>query len=150
MLTKLPPIEKVYEAYSALADDRVRIKEHTAEVDSSDRTKHYTVAWDDTSYTSDDNATYWAGYPGYPVLAVLMKQGLLPCNSKIIPLLADVDWKQLNTAYKRNYAKAAAFLFESRSLDADYLRQDAEQVLDELRCLDITVSRGRRRSADKK
>ena len=84
-MEKLPPIEKIFEAYSALADGRVTISEDTEEahIASSDGAKHYTVRWEGSHYTSNDSATYWAGYPGYPVLAVWMKQGILPVNEAI-------------------------------------------------------------------
>lgn len=46
-MEKIGPIEKVYEAYSAIADERVRISadESSALVESSDRQKSYTVTW---------------------------------------------------------------------------------------------------------
>ena len=77
MLEKTGPIEKIYEAYTAIADDRITMHEDHAEVFSSDRSKSYTVSWKDNAYSSDDSATYWQGYPGYPVIAVLMLQGRL-------------------------------------------------------------------------
>ena len=46
-MEKLPPIAKVYEAYSALADDRIVVKEQEALVDSSDYAKMYTVRFHD-------------------------------------------------------------------------------------------------------
>ena len=42
-MQKLPPIEKFYEAYSALADDRVNMGENEATVTSSDGAKAYKV-----------------------------------------------------------------------------------------------------------
>ena len=38
-MLKLPPIEKIPKAYSAIADNRVVMSEHSALVDSSDYTK---------------------------------------------------------------------------------------------------------------
>ena len=55
-MEKLPPIEKIYEAYSALADNRIHMGETSAEVTSSDGTKSYKVAWKDNTYSSTDNA----------------------------------------------------------------------------------------------
>ena len=46
-MEKLPPIEKIYEAYSALADQRVSMGEGTAAVTSSDGAKKYRVEWQD-------------------------------------------------------------------------------------------------------
>ena len=73
-MEKLPPIEKVYEAWSAVADGRVALHpdERRAAIASSNGAKTYTVAWNEngSTYSSNDNATYWQGYAGYPVIAV--------------------------------------------------------------------------------
>lgn len=71
-MNKLPPIEKIPEAYSAIADHRIEMSENSAVVDSSDKTKRYTVTWNDDLYTSNDNASIWQGYAGYPMIAVLI------------------------------------------------------------------------------
>lgn len=86
-MEKLPPLQKIYEAWSALADGRVEMGEDTADVASSNGAKHYTVSWTEDTYSSNDNASYWQGYAGYPVLAVLMKQGKLPCADMLVPPL---------------------------------------------------------------
>ena len=74
-MEKMPPVEKIYEAWSAVADGRVTIDDaaRKATVVSSDRTREYTVSWSDDGsvYNSNDNATYWRGYAGYPVIAVM-------------------------------------------------------------------------------
>ena len=49
-MEKLPPIEKIYEAYSALADNRIKISEDFADVLSSDSAKSYKVMWKDNTY----------------------------------------------------------------------------------------------------
>ncbi len=79
-MEKNPPIEKIYEAYSAIADGRVTLCVGEAAVRSSNGQKEYLVTWDDRVYTSNDSATYWQGYAGYPVIAVLLLQGELPLN----------------------------------------------------------------------
>ena len=71
---KSPPKAKVYEALSAVADGRVTLMGgEKAEVVSSDGTKTYHVEWspDSNQITSNDNASYWQGYLGYPIIAVL-------------------------------------------------------------------------------
>ena len=95
---KMPPAEKILEAYSAIADKRIIMHENSAEVSSSDGTKTYTVEWDGNTYASSDPATYWQGYPGYPVLAVLMKQGKLPLDEEAVASMAHIPWKKLNDA----------------------------------------------------
>ena len=141
----MPPIEKVYEAWSAIADERVELKTDAGEacVTSSDGSKHYTICWQDTHYTSNDRATYWAGYPGYPVLAVWMKQGILPLNEEMAGQFRGIDWNELNRQYRRNYAKAAAFVMEQNHLDAEKARQEAQRVMDVLKDLNLTTGRGK-------
>ena len=56
-LWKLPPIEKIPEAYGAIADGRVSMKNSSAEVVSSDGSKTYHVRWADGFYSSDDNGS---------------------------------------------------------------------------------------------
>lgn len=58
VMEKLPPIEKIYEAYSAIADGRVTLGDGQAKVTSSDGAKTYTVSWNESEYRSNDNATY--------------------------------------------------------------------------------------------
>ena len=143
---KMPPKEKVLEAYSAIADGRVRMEEGKASVLSSDRTKEYTVMWQGPMYASDDNATYWQGYPGYPVIAVLLLQGKLTCRKDLMEPLKNIPWKQLNDRYKRNYAKAAEEALSAIDSKKEILAY-AELNNKELAALDITI---RRRLPDRK
>ena len=95
---KMPPKEKILEAYSAIADKRIEMHENSAEVHSSDASKTYLVEWDGDTFASSDPATYWQSYPGYPVLAVLLKQGRLPLDEELIQPMAGIPWKKLNDA----------------------------------------------------
>lgn len=67
-----------------------------AEVTSSNGAKTYTVNWDDDVYHSNDNASYWQGYAGYPVIAVLMLQEKLPYDQKLANNFANVNWNEIN------------------------------------------------------
>lgn len=78
MMKKFPPIEKILEAYTAIADGHVKLENDQALVTSSNEAKTYIVTFHDNTYTSNDNASYWQGYLGYPGIAVLMLQGKLP------------------------------------------------------------------------
>ena len=71
-MEKLPPIAKVYEAYSALADDRIVVKEQEALVDSSDYAKMYTVRFHDDDVSINDNSNVWQHYQCYTILALWM------------------------------------------------------------------------------
>ena len=145
MLDKLPPIEKIYEAYSAIADDRIILHADHAAVLSSDRSREYTIAWDGNIYTSDDNATYWQGYAGYPVIAVLMKQEKLPLDMRIASHFTGINWAELNAKYKRDYAKAATAVLDSLECshsEKEQIRTELHCVYEAIQLLDIKVKRG--------
>lgn len=166
-MKKLPPIEKIYEAYSAIADDRVTIHSHQtggnravgqreqpqqaehvgqASVLSSNRAKAYTVAWSGKKYTSNDNATYWQGYAGYPVIAVLMLQSILPLNKEMAAQFAGINWTKANAAAKRDYVRAVETVFAQLPCDEERkseIRAEVARVYEVLQTLDIEVGRFR-------
>ena len=137
---KMPPAEKILEAYSAIADERITMHEDHAVIASSDGAKTYTVAWEGNTYASSDPATYWQSYPGYPVLAVLMKQGKLPCDETAVASMAHIPWKKLNDAHKRDYAAAAKEALENVENKEEILRL-AEEGNRKLAELDLTLKR---------
>jgi len=104
---KLPPKEKIYEAFSVLADERYTLEENSATVTSSDGKKQYSVEWNSgetLKITSNDNASYWQGYMGYPIIAVLMIIKKIQFNEEIIHHFKDIPWNALNKASKNDYA----------------------------------------------
>ena len=104
-MEKNPPLSKIYEALSAVADQRIDIQTDRAYVLSSDHAKRYTVKFLENGYSSNDNATLWQHYPGYPILAVMMIQGQLKIHEERLSWFRAVHWKQLNTKYKINMTK---------------------------------------------
>jgi hypothetical protein len=141
---KLPPEEKIYEAYSAIADRRIEMHEDHALVASSDRSRTYTVRWEDMTYASDDNATYWQGYPGYPVLAVLLLKGILEYDEKAVMKMHDIPWKALNDRHKRKYAEALKEALEtvrSSGETTEDVERLAEKNNDRLRKLELVIRR---------
>lgn len=141
MLKKLGPLEKVYEAWTAIADGRVDLKGDAATIKSSDDSKTYTVRFDGNRYSSDDNATYWQGYPGYPVIAVLMLQGKLPFDKEEAEKWKDINWKEINTKFKNRYSEAVAAVEEERKINPEEARNAAEKVMSALSSLDIEIKR---------
>ncbi len=125
-MKKMPPIQKILEAYTAIVDKHVELKNNEALVTSSNGAKTYTVSWDNDIYHSNDNATYWQGYAGYPIIAVLMLQGKIPFDQK----LAD------------NYAKAASEVIKKKGLDEKEVMVELERVYGALKDLPITIKRG--------
>jgi hypothetical protein len=129
-----PPIAKVYEALSAVGDGRVNLTgETSAQVVSSGGDKTYTVRWSPNGgeITSDDNATRWQGYLGYPIIAVLLLTGRLPYDPAVARWLAGVPWHDLNKQYKRDYDAAVNHVLEGlrqRGIDADAVRGEAVRI----------------------
>lgn len=143
-MEKMPPMEKIYEAYSAIADGRVEMLDGRATVTSSDGAKAYAVQWEGDHYRSSDSATYWQGYAGYPVIAVLMRQGRLPLDRAVAAHFAGVNWTALNKKHKRDYAAAAAEVtdgLKARGVDTEEISKTAEAAYGALKTLDITVGR---------
>ena len=135
---KLPPIEKIPEAYSAIADDRVAMGDHSAKVRSSDDSKTYTVQWNDDAYTSDDNGSRWQNYSGYPILAVLLLQGKLPLDRQVADLFRGIPWKELNKAHKNKYADALAEIMAGKTeAERKRIEQDMRTVYDALAGLQL-------------
>ena len=145
MMDKLPPKEKIYEAYSALADKRVTLKDDHGEVLSSDRSKSYTIAFEENVYSSNDNSTYWQGYAGYPVIAVLFLQGKLPFKKETADKFKDINWNSLNKQFKRDYKTAAEYIMKERQLDYQSIEEETDKVYEALKNLDIVIKRGKLR-----
>ena len=106
---KTPPKAKIYEALTAVGEGRIRLTESgKAEVASSDGAKTYLVEWsnDLRGITSNDNASYWQGYMGYPIIAVLMVLGRLDFKKEIAQLLSGIPWKEMNRKFRNDYQEA--------------------------------------------
>jgi hypothetical protein len=137
----MPPLIKVYEALGAIGDGRVRIVDsRRALVTSSDGSKTYEVetSEDGREISSNDNASYWQGYLGYPAIAVLLARGLYRPPANVTDALAGIPWKTLNRKFKNDYAKTFAEVdkeLERRGHDPDAVRSEAEAVLSFLRRL---------------
>ena len=151
-LWKLPPIEKIPEAYGAIADGRVTMKDSAADVVSSDGTKTYHVRWNGNLYSSDDNGSKWQGYTGYPVVAVLLLQGKLPLNQEVMTLFKNIPWKEINKKHKNKYAEALAEVLEgirANGGDPDRVRREMQTVYSALEALKLPRRRGAAKQAER-
>ena len=152
---KLPPIVKVYEALGAIGDGRVRIEDsRVAFVTSSDASKTYEVetSADGREIASNDNASYWQGYLGYPAIAVLLARGMYRPPANVTDALAGVPWKELNRKFKNDYAKTIAQVeneLEQSGHDPDAVRSEAEAVLSFLATLGPVRGKRTRPPAEK-
>ena len=101
----MPPVAKIYEAFSVLADGRIKLEENKATITSSNDEKQYTVVWNENEITSNDNATVWQGYPGYPVIAVWLMKNRISYQKDIIKYFKNINWHEINKQNKRDYQK---------------------------------------------
>jgi hypothetical protein len=147
---KMPPEAKVYEALSALVDGRVRIlAPGRAEVVSSSGDKIYSVEWseDGRRISSNDNASTWQGYAGYPIIAVLLATGRISCDPAVAGPLAGVPWHELNERFKRDYSAAVEGVLqeiERRGGDRKAIELEAQVIYRQLE--ELRLERGPRRA----
>ena len=143
-MEKMPPIQKIYEAYTALADDRFDLAPDRLRVRSSDGAKEYTVVRDGDTYRANDNATYWQGYAGYPVIVAMLLNGELPYDADVASWFAGVPWKRLNDAAHGDYNAALLEAFKLKGLTDTQILQAEEQAnvdYETLRELPLRVGR---------
>jgi len=104
----LPPTRiKYLEALGTVADGRITLLIGSeALVRSSEGERQYRIRLDlDAGVAdSDDNGTVLRNYVGYPILALMIKQGKLPYDPQLAEALKGIKWKTLNQRYK-NYRK---------------------------------------------
>jgi hypothetical protein len=136
-----PPLAKVYEALTAVADGRVHLSGPTsASVVSSQGDRTYFVEWLDgfVAASSNDNASYWRGYIGYPIVAVMLRTGVLAYAPHIAALLRGVQWKEVNMRHRNDYdAAVAAVLGElsAKGVPTDDILDEVNRVFGRLRTM---------------
>jgi hypothetical protein len=138
-LWKMPPFAKIYEALGAIGDGRVHVIDaFHATVVSSSGDKTYTVELDSATHqiSSNDNASYWQGYLGYPAIAVLILHGIYSPRPETLKALSGVPWKELNTHYRNDYVRTLDDVLaraQADGADPAALRAEAAAVLEALR-----------------
>lgn len=141
----LPPKEKIIEAFSAVVSDRLKLENFSAEVVSSDNKRKYKVVWNDKNeFSSNDNATFWHGYIGYPIIAVLMKKGILTYDEKTALLFKNVNWNAVNKQFKRDYEQALKFVMGTLNLHNQQeidVYEEIDKIYKYLKNLDIIIKR---------
>ena len=148
---KAPPKAKIFEALTAVADGRVTlIGEQEAGVVSSDGTKKYLVEWspDLNQFTSNDNASYWQGYMGYPIIAVLMVLGKLEYSREVAKFLAGIPWKHVNSRFRSNYLKAIDSVLdtlEANGVPRQIVVDEADRIMAQIEALELKKLPRRRR-----
>ncbi len=142
MLWKFPPKIKIYEALGSIGDKRISVAENTAEVYSSSRRKKYIVKYDPdiNAIMANDNASYWAGYLGYPSIAFLLVKGIIDYNPKYANALKEIPWKDINVKYRSNYAKTEEYVKEilaKRKISVSELETEIDKIYDQIKQLNL-------------
>lgn len=141
-MEKLPPIEKIPEAYTAIIDNRVEMFDNYAIVKSSTLEKEYLIKWNDNLYYSNDNSTYWQNYLGYPVIAVLMLQGKLSLNKDILKYFKGINWNNLNKINKNDYHASLESALVDISLDKrKEIDDEINKVYEEIKSMQIELTK---------
>lgn len=141
-MEKLPPIEKIPEAYTAIIDERVEMFADYAIVKSSTLEKEYLIKWNNDLYYSNDNSTYWQNYTGYPVIAVLMLQGKLSLNRNILEYFKGINWNELNKKNKNDYHASLESALESISESTRAsIDDEINKVYEEIKDIQIELTK---------
>ena len=140
MYYKIPIIEKVYEAYSTIADDRIRFEENKFLVYSSDYSKFYIITKYNDTYISNDKMSFWNKTIGYPILAIMMLNGEIAYNKEIALYFKDINWKKLNTEYNNDYVKTGQIILDNlknQKIDVQKIIEETEKVYSQIKELKI-------------
>lgn len=144
MSWKLPPRIKIYEALGSVADGRVTIVHGNkrGSVKSSGGNKEYIVIYDPAANAimTNDNATYWQGYLGYPAIAFLMLIGVVDYDVEVAKALRGIAWKDVNTKFKYDFAKTEAYVLESAEktgCDGEKIVKEVDRILNVIEKLNL-------------
>lgn len=134
----MPPKIKVLEALGAVADGRVEINGYKGKVTSSMKTKRYTVIYEEkrNAVFSNDNASRWQGYMGYPIIAFLMKKGLVHYDEKVAEAMKGFRWKELNEKFD-DYSETRRYVKKNCNLSEEDLEGAVDAIMRQLRNLDL-------------
>ncbi len=140
----MPPIAKIYEAFSVLADGRIKLEENKATITSSNDEKQYTVVWNENEITSNDNATVWQGYPGYPVIAVWLMKNRISYQKDIIKYFKNINWHEINKQNKRDYQKGIEDILNALredNIDTEKIEEEVNRIYFAIENLDFKIVR---------
>lgn len=143
MKWKLPPKIKVLEALGCISDERVKVEGNFAIVLSSSRNKEYNVVFlpELNEISSNDNASFYIGYLGYPAIAFLMAKGILNYSPKLALALKGIKWKDINVKFKNDFEKTEQFvlkcLFEEKGMSVEEVSQSIGGILEKLKKLGL-------------
>jgi hypothetical protein len=132
---KLPPKIKVYEALGSVADGRISVEKDLTRgsVKSSRGDKQYIVLYDEkqNAIMTNDSASYWVGYLGYPAIAFLLEIGKIDYDKTVSGILKDIPWKDVNVKFKNDFEKTENYVLESaknKGFDTNCLKDEVDRI----------------------
>jgi len=133
MIWKKPHILRIYEALTAIADDRIEMNGNRATFYSSSSEKFYNVEYDPINggIMSNDNVAYYTFSLSYPMIAYLMLVGKIPYEQKLLEILKDICWDDLNKQFKNDYdktIKAVLGELKSEGTDVEFVRNEIQKI----------------------
>lgn len=133
---KQPHISKVYEALSAIADERIELcGENEAKCTSTSRGKFYTINYDpkSNSIMSNDNSAFYTDNLSYPMIAILMLKGIVDYDKELLSPLKDIAWKDINQKYKDDFDLGLDYYFTNlfpKDLDLNIFKNKVKSIFD--------------------
>lgn len=138
----MPPTIKIYEALGAIGDNRIEIEDSSGKLYSSSRGKYYTITYgpEKNEIYANDNASFFAGYLGYPAITFLLKKGIISYREETARALAGIHWKDINQKYRNDFAKTLVEVdkfLEERGLAPSLIEKEVDTILTNLNKLGL-------------
>jgi len=133
MIWKKPHISKIYEAVTAIADDRIEINGNKAKCYSFVGDKFYDIQYDPINggIMSNDNSAYYTYALSYPMIAYLMLINKIPYEKKLLDILKDICWNDINKSFKNDYDKSIKLVLgelKSEGEDIDFIKNEIQKI----------------------
>lgn len=158
---ELPPEFKVYEALGALADNRIELVNKNEKLTlednpskekvvvendeniiearqfSSTKNKFYTIKYNPATsqIMTNDNATWFVGYLGYPALSLLLYIGSINFNKDILPYFKNIPFKEINQKNKNVFSKTQLEInkiLEDKGLSTKLIETEVSSIFNQL------------------
>ncbi|MDD2483150.1 MAG: hypothetical protein PHE32_01845 [Candidatus Shapirobacteria bacterium] len=133
MIWKKPHISKIYEALTAIADDMLEINGNKAKCYLSSGDKFYDIQYDpiNSSIMSNDNTAFYTYSLSYPMIAYLMLINKIPYERKLLEILKDICWENINKKFKNDYDKSIKLVLgelKSEGENVDFIREEIQKI----------------------
>ncbi|MEI8067631.1 MAG: hypothetical protein WCG91_01615 [Candidatus Shapirobacteria bacterium] len=135
MIWKKAHVIKIYEALSAIADDRVEVFGNEGRCFSPTGEKVWDIKYNPTnnSINSNDNSAYYTHSLSYPMIAYLMVVRVIPYKAELLDTLQNISWEDINENFKNDYDKSIKFVLgelKREGLDVEEIKKEVKKIYD--------------------